>query len=186
MSLWILLSFRILTWRTFIIGITSLVPWMTCLVLFLLLRRPPVYSCHTHVTVCRHGASRAVPGWVYLVFSCWKKESGEQFVSTIPVFYNMCCGCRGPQKPTWSSSNFVALCAGMFGQSEAWILCSRSYCLSKVSIGEEGSVWWANSAGPPWRDIILLRGRTPSVDHGAGDRAVQVAHAGRGGLFQSS
>lgn len=45
---------------TFIENFTSLVRWMTYWMLFLLFRRPPVYSGHTHVTVCRHWAARTV------------------------------------------------------------------------------------------------------------------------------
>lgn len=172
---------------TFIVGFTSLVPWMSCRMLFLLLRRPPVYSCHTHATVCRHRAARTVAWWVYLVFSCWENKRRNCLLYHSSNFLQKkLCVDVNHIKPTWSSSDFVAQCVGIFGHPEARILCSCGDCLSKVSVSEEGSIWRADGTGPAWRDIILFRSRPPSVDHGAGHRALQVAHAGRRRLFKPS
>lgn len=79
---------------TFIIDFTSLVPWMSCRMLFLLLRRPPVYSCHTHVAVCRHRAARTVAWRVYLVFSCWEKTQRSlilPFLTFLAVAFSWGC-----------------------------------------------------------------------------------------------
>ena len=56
------------------------------------------------------------------------------------------------------------------------------YRLVKVAVRKEGSVRRAPNAGPAWWDVVLGC-RSPAVNHGARDRAVQIPGAGGRGLL---
>lgn len=65
----------------------------------------------------------------------------------------------------------------MLCHTKASILRGSGHGLCKVGICEEGAVRRADDTGASRRPAVLLRGGAPTVDHGAGDGAVQLTRA---------
>lgn len=61
----------------------------------------------------------------------------------------------------------------------------RGYCLTKITICEEGTLRGADNAGPARWDVVL-RCRAPAVNHRPCDWSVRVSGAGGWGLLQLS